>query len=251
LVLSKEEKGTLSIETSATAPYVTPMPRIARIAPGGMIQHVLNRGNGRMKLFRNPGDYDAFVNLLADAAEKVPGVRLLGYCLMPNHWHLILWPRAEGELSAYIGWLSNTHVRRWRQHGHTVGQGHVYQGRFKSFPVQKDLHYLTLLRYVEANPVREKLVKKAERWRWSSLGAAEAPDGRPLLRAGPIPLPRDWVKVVNEALEGEPLAAARESVKRGRPFGEAVWVRRTADRLGLNFTLRPRGRPVKVIEAGD
>ena len=213
-----------------------------------MVQHVLNRGNGRMKLFHKPADYDAFLNLLADAAERVPGVRLLGYCLMPNHWHLVLWPREEGELSAYMRWLANTHVRRWRQQAHSVGQGHVYQGRFKSFPVQDDRHYLTLLRYVEANPPRAKLVRQAERWRWSSLGAAKSPDGRRLLSAGPLPRPRDWAGIVNEPLNEEHLALARESVKRGRPFGEAAWVKRTAERLGLGFTIRERGRPKKDKE---
>jgi putative transposase len=213
-----------------------------------MIQHVLNRGNGRMKLFHKPADYDAFANLLADAGERFPGVRLLAYCLMPNHWHLVLRPKAAGELSAYMRWLSNTHVRRWRQHGHSVGQGHVYQGRFKSFPAQDDRHYLTLLRYVEANPLRAKLVRSAERWRWSSLGATLSPDGRPLLDDGPLPRPADWLKIVNEPMEAQTLASARESVKRGRPFGEAAWVKRTAARLGLDSTLRPRGRPKKKKE---
>ena len=224
------------------------MPRIARVAAGGMIQHVLNRGNGRMKLFHKPADYNAFVDLLADTAEKVPGVRLLGYCLMPNHWHLILWPRETGELSAYMRWLSNTHVRRWRQHGHSVGQGHVYQGRFKSFPVQDDRHYLTLLRYVEANPLRAKLVRRAERWAWSSRSATKSPDGRELLSAGPLPRPANWPEIVNEPLSDKDLSLAKLSVKRGRPFGDPAWVHRTAERLGLGFTLRERGRPKKDIE---
>src|SRR3954468_2853359 len=145
------------------------MPRIARVAVGGIIQHVLNRGNGRMKLFHKDADYAAFVNLLADAAERVPGVRLLAYCLMPNHWHLVLWPRQRGELSKYMAWLSNTHVRRWRQHWHSVGQGHVYQGRYKSFLVQDKAYFLALARYVEANPRRAKLVHRAQDWAWSSL----------------------------------------------------------------------------------
>jgi REP-associated tyrosine transposase len=221
------------------------MPRIARVAVGGMVQHVLNRGNGRMRLFQKPADYAAFVDLLADAGQRVPGVRLLGYCLMPNHWHLVLWPRKEGELSAYMRWLSNTHVRRWRQHWHSVGQGHVYQGRFKSFPVQNDLHLLTLLRYVEANPLRAGLVKRAEQWAWSSLAGRVSPDGRPLLTDWPLPRPRDWVATVNEPMGRDQLSAARQSVCRGRPFGNEVWVRQTAGRLGLDFTLRPRGRPKK------
>jgi putative transposase len=75
---------------------------------------------------------------------------------MSNHWHLVLWPRAAGDLSSFMRWLSNTHVRRWRQHRHTVGEGHVYQGRFKNFPIQNDAHLLTVLRYVEANPERKR-----------------------------------------------------------------------------------------------
>ncbi|MGA3068411.1 MAG: transposase [Tepidisphaeraceae bacterium] len=222
------------------------MPRIARIAVGGMVQHVLNRGNGRMRLFQKPGDYAAFVDLMADAAERVAGVRVLGYCVMPNHWHLVLWPRRDGELSAYMRWLSNTHVRRWRQYWHTVGQGHVYQGRFKSFPVQSDRHLLTLLRYVEANPLRAGLVKRAEDWRWSSLRGDRSPDGRALLTPWPVAKPKEWVEIVNEPMGKEQLSAARDSTRRGRPFGSAIWVKQTAERLGLGFTLRPRGRPRKI-----
>lgn len=213
-----------------------------------MIQHVLNRGNGRMKLFDTPADYEAFANLLADAAERVPGVRLLGYCLMPNHWHLILWPRAEGELSAYMKWLTNIHVRRFRQDWHSVGEGHVYQGRFKSFPVQDDPHYLTLLRYVEGNALRARLVRRAENWKWSSLTDPFSPDGRLLLAKSPLPRPANWIALVNQPMEAEALASARECVKRGRPFGGEKWVNRTAARLGLYFTLRPRGRPRKEVD---
>src|SRR5258706_11434468 len=146
------------------------MPRIARVVCGGMVQHVLNRGNGRMRLFHKPADYDAFANLLADAAERVPGVRLLAYCLMPNHWHLVLHPKGDGELSSYMRWLSNTHVRRWRQHSHSVGQGDVYQGRYKSFPVQEDAYLARLLRYVESNALRAGLFRRAELWRGVGLG---------------------------------------------------------------------------------
>ena len=222
------------------------MPRIARVAPGGLIQHVYNRGNGRMKLFRKPADYDAFLNLLGEALDRVPGVRLLSYCLMPNHWHLVLWPTNVGELSGFMRWLSNTHVRRFRQH--TVGQGHVYQGRFKSFPVQEDRHLLLLMRYVEANPKRAKLVKQAEHWRWSSLTAARSPTGRKLLSPSPVTRSRNWLNKVNQPLDKPDLNAARQSLKRGRPLGETEWVNKTATTHGLTFTLRPLGRPKKVIK---
>jgi putative transposase len=202
-----------------------------------------------MCLFHKPADYDAFVDLLADAAERVPGVRLLAYCLMPNHWHLVLHPAADGELSSYMRWLSNTHVRRWRQHWHSVGQGHVYQGRYKSFPVQEDAYLLMLLRYVESNALRAGLVRRAERWRWSSLASPASPDGRALLSASPMSRPRGWLAIVNQPMEKPALSALRDSVGRGRPYGDPAWVSRIARRLGLEFTLRPRGRPRKVRSA--
>src|SRR2546427_114992 len=126
------------------------MPRTARASVGGIVYHVLNRGNCRMKIFHSEGDFFAFVKLLVEAARRM-GVRVLAFCLMPNHWHLILWPRQDGDLSRFMAWLSTTHVRRWREHRRTVGEGHLYQGRFKSFPAQQDEHLLILLRYCEAN----------------------------------------------------------------------------------------------------
>src|SRR5687768_12062824 len=111
------------------------MPRVARIAPGGMVFHVLNRGNGGMKLFRSAADYAAFLNVLADVQHHVP-TRLLAYCLMPNHWHLVLWPSEDGELGRFMQRLTVTHVRRWHENRRTAGYGHVYQGTYKSFPVE-------------------------------------------------------------------------------------------------------------------
>ena len=111
--------------------------------------------------------------VLQEALERVP-VRLLAYCVMPNHWHLVLWPRKDGDLSRFVGWLSLTHTQRWHAHRHSAGTGHVYQGRFKSFPVQEDDHLLTLCRYVERNALRSGLVRKAELWRWGSLWRRES-----------------------------------------------------------------------------
>ena len=222
------------------------MPRIARVTAGGIVQHVLNRGNGRTKLFNKPADYAAFVDLLADALERVPGMRLTGFCLMPNHWHLVLWPREAGDLPEFMRWLSNTHARRFRSHSHSVGHGHVYQGRYKSFLVQNDAPYLTLLRFVEANPLRAKRVKKAEKWPWSSLATTRSPDGRPVVSDGPTPKPAGWKELVNQPTTKEQTQAIRTSIARGRPFGDPAWVTRTAAQRGLASTLRNRGRPPKV-----
>jgi len=138
------------------------MPRQARQAPGGLVYHVLNRAVARLPLFQKDGDYEAFERVLVEALEEHP-TRLLSYSLMPNHWHLVLWPRKDHELSSFVRWLTHTHTMRWHAHYHTSGSGHLYQGRFKSFPVETDEHFFTVVRYVERNGLRAKLASKAER----------------------------------------------------------------------------------------
>jgi len=137
------------------------MPRVARVAPGGYVFHVLNRGNERRTIFEADGDYLAFLRVMAETAERVP-VRILAWCLMPNHWHLLLWPKQDGELGQFMQRLTTTHVRRWRLFRQSVGHGHLYQGTYKSFPVDEDDHFYTVCRYVERNPLRAKLVRRAE-----------------------------------------------------------------------------------------
>ena len=222
------------------------MPRTARIAPGGLVYHVLNRTNGRTTLFRKDGDYQAFIELLAESQQRVP-MRMLGFCLMPNHWHLVLWPREDGELSAFMRWLSNTHVRRYHQHYHSYGRGHVYQGRFKSFPIQDDAHLWAVLRYVEANPLRAQLVTRSQDWKWSSLCCKRSPETKKdLLSDWPVDRPDGWTRLVNAPLNEAVLKSVQTCAQRSRPFGDAGWSLSIAARLGLQFTLNPRGRPRKV-----
>ncbi len=226
---------------------ISRMGRPLRVALGGYVYHVLNRGNGRAAIFHKDGDYEAFERVLAATQMRVEGVRLLAYCLMPNHWHLVLWPRNDGELSDFMHWLTLTHTQRWHAHYQNVGEGHLYQGRFKSFPVQADGHFFSLCRYVERNALRAGLVRKAEDWRWCSLGrsAVGAEPWRPQLSAGPLVWPANWIQLVNQAQSEAELEALRRSVERGQPYGTEVWSKRTAGRLGLASTLRPRGRPKK------
>ncbi|MFI5459873.1 MAG: transposase [Isosphaerales bacterium] len=224
------------------------MPRTARVAPGGMIFHVLNRGNARDPIFLENADYDAFEKIMAETMEHVV-MRVLGYCLMPNHWHLVLWPVDDGDLGRFVQRLTTTHVRRWHLYRQTVGSGHLYQGTYKSFPIEDDDHLLTVLRYVERNPVRPTLVARAERWHWSSLWRWLNPGDhkdRPALCPWPIARPADWQARVNRALTKKELEALQASVVRGRPFGDLDWQKRTAKRLGLESTFRPRGRPRKA-----
>src|SRR6185312_10489513 len=147
------------------------MARKPRHAPGGIAYHVMNRTWGAIDLFADAGDYEAFERVLAEAAAREPSMRVCAYCLMPNHFHLVLWPARDGQLSQFMQWLSMTHAQRWHAHRRTGGRGHLYQSRFRSFPIQRDEHFLSVCRYVERNPLRANLVDRAEDWRWGSLWA--------------------------------------------------------------------------------
>ena len=225
------------------------MPRRPRVAPGGMVFHVLNRAVARLPLFEKDGDYAAFETVMAEAMQKHP-TRLLGYQVMPNHWHMLIWPRKEGELTAFVRWLTHTHTMRWHAHFGTSGTGHLYQGRFKSFPVETDEHFYTVMRYVERNALRANLVTRAEDWRWSSLWRRQRGNRaqKSLLHAWPVSRPRNWLETVNRPLTEAELKAIRRSVRRGCPFGKSQWQVRTANKLGLEWTMRPRGRPRKTSE---
>jgi len=222
------------------------MPRHPRIAPGGLVYHCLNRAVARLALFEQDEDYTAFERVLDEAARQHP-MRILAYCVMPNHWHLVLWPRHEGELTDFVRWLTHTHTMRWHAHFRTSGSGHLYQGRFKAFPVQTDDHFYSVVRYVEGNALRAGLVSRAEEWRWSSLWRRRSGDdqAKSLLHAWPLPVPGRWLARVNRPQTESELKSLRTSVNRSTPFGTSQWQSRTAKKLGLEWTLRARGRPRK------
>ena len=220
------------------------MGRPKRAADGGLIYHVLNRANARLSIFEKDGDYEAFERILADAIERT-GTRLLAYCLMPNHWHLVVLPIQDGELSRFTGWLTLTHTQRWHAHRHSTGQGHVYQGRFKSFPIQDDPHFLTACRYVERNALRANLVAKAQDWKWSSLWRWNRGNAKEksILSAWPVRRTPNWLDYVNEPQTELELAAIRRSVKRGCPLGVQGCTSKIIERLGLKITIRLHGTP--------
>jgi len=235
-----------------------PMPRTRRLTPGGLIYHVLNRANARLKIFSGRTDYEEFVQAMHESLQHVP-IRVLSWCLMPDHWHLVLWPRREGELSEFMRRLSVTHTRRWHARRRSSGSGHLYQGRYRSFPVEPDAHLVEVCKYVEGNPARAGAVKKAMDWPWSSvherngkpkrdgksLGVATGGTERPALSDWPIETPRGWAARVDAAIGAAELAALRKSVQRGTPFGSLEWQEKVAHRLHLESTMRPRGRPRK------
>lgn len=218
------------------------MPRRPRFCTGGYVFHVLNRAVGRQRIFHTEDDFAAFQRVLEEAQRRVP-VRLLSFCLMPNHWHLVLWPVGDDDLSDFMHWLTVTHTQRWHAHHETSGTGPLYQGRFKSFPVEEDEHLLSVCRYVERNALRANLVQCAQRWRWSSLWQVTSGRVDVSLAPWPIPRPKEWLDYVNRPETAAELAALQASVNHSRPFGHVEWQVETARRLGLESTLRTRGRP--------
>ena len=214
------------------------MPRTARACVAGYCYHVLNRGNARTEVFHKPEDYGAFLRAIHEASVRLP-MPLLAYCLMPNHFHLVVRPVGDGDLSCWMQWLMTTHVQRYLKH---YGQsGHIWQGRFKAFPAQDDDHLVTVVRYVERNPLRAGLVARAEDWSWSSLAATGGMENPPKIAFEEILRRGNWPEFVNAPMTEAECEAIRHSIRRNRPYGTESWTRSTAKKLGLESSLRSRG----------
>ena len=220
------------------------MPRIRRVDIGNHVYHIINRANARVQIFDNDDDYKLFESILEEATERFD-MRLLAYCIMPNHFHLILYPKKDGDLSKFMGWLTNTHTRRWHTAKGTIGQGHLYQGRYKSFLCQKDNYLLTLFKYVEQNPKKAKLVRRSENWKWSSLWRREnrAFRQKKILSKWPIDIPKNYLSLVNQTQNNDEKENIEESIIKSNPYGDFDWVENIVKKFGLEQTLKGVGRP--------
>jgi putative transposase len=217
------------------------MPRRKRCATTGLVFHVLNRAAKRARLFENSTDYHAFERILAAALDR-GGVTLFAYCIMPNHWHLLLSPTDDNGLSRFMHWLTTTHARRWQLCRKLEGQGAVYQGRYKAIAVSDDQHFLTVCRYVERNALRASLVERAEDWPWSSLaGYDEDGRSRVMTAAWPVARPPNWPDYVNMPHSASELDEIRAAIKSNRPFGSEGWKQMIA--ASLQLPSPGRGRP--------
>ncbi len=229
------------------------MPRPLRPIEEGLIYHVINRGNNRQPVFRKKGDFEAFLKALAELKER-KSFELYGYCLLNNHFHLLMRP-GKTSISRIMQSLLVSHTQRYHRHYHSGG--HVWQGRFKSPVVQNDEHLLTVLRYIEANPLRAKIVERAEDYPWSSFSTHGLGVVNPLLDSlityeelSPYPAVRQrkWAALVHQPFEEFALGCIRRSNATGLPYGDPAWVERLAQELDLDLTIRPRGRPRKQAE---
>ena len=201
---------------------------------------MINRGNARAQVYFDAADYKAFLTLMKLASERLP-MRILAYCLMPNHFHFVLWPFNDGDLSRWMHWLLTSHVRRHHRIKGTSGR--IWQGRFKAFPIQQDRHLLTVLRYVERNPVRANLVESAADWDWSSVSHRQSALATELKTESPVTKPCAWLDLVNRPQSTTEVEALRECGFKNRPYGCRSWVESTANRLGLGSSLRNPGHP--------
>jgi putative transposase len=225
------------------------MPRRPRVSTAGLYFHVVNRAAKRSTLFESAADYQAFERVLALAIAR-SDVALFAYCVMPNHWHLLLSPQSDGALSRFMHWLTTTHARRWQTLRDLDGQGAVYQGRFKAIPVGDDRHFLWVCRYIERNPLRAGLVERAEEWRWSSLAKRLRDDQAWSLSEWPVRCPAEWNEHVNQPQTEAELKAFREAMARGEPFGDNSWAQAVKEKMGVSRR-RMRGRRMKDRDAAD
>lgn len=220
------------------------MGRAPRIDIGSEVYHVLNRANARVTIFKKEKDFEVFENILEEAKDRF-FMRILSYQIMPNHWHLILYPKDDGDLSLFMHWLTLTHTQRWHVHYHLIGYGHLYQGRYKSFIIQKDEYLLQACKYVESNALRAKLVKRAQDWKWSSLWRREYGSNKEkgLLATWPVVMPNNYLKWINSPNTEKELEFIRGSISKNQPLGNQVWLDKVVKKFGLEMTLRRPGRP--------
>jgi putative transposase len=218
------------------------MPRHARISPDGFVQHVINRGDHRETIFHRPADFAAFLALMAEAAWRVP-MRILAYCIMRNHLQHPLWPHKGSDLSAYMQALMNLHIQRYLKHYPPESPGHIYQGRYHNVIVEDGPDVLKVARYVEANPVAARIVRRAEDYKWSSISRLAERPGRPKLESTRIQRDRQWVRFVNEPLSAESVQQIEQGIRKGLPIGSQQWRERVVAEYGLQHTVRSKGRP--------
>ncbi|MCF7956925.1 MAG: transposase [Phycisphaerae bacterium] len=221
------------------------MPRIKRITKGNVVYHVMNRAVGKLKIFKRRQDFELFEEVLAQGVERFK-MRLCAYCIMTDHWHLLLWPRKDEDLSEFMKWTTVTFSHRWQVSHDAIGQGSLYRGRYKSFPVQSGEYMLSLMRYIESHPVRTGCAKKAAEWPWSSFATRADTANKPItLSKGPVELPKQWRRMVEApgAIKKSVVEQIELSIKRGRPLGNDKWTIKTVEAFGLESTIRPIGRP--------
>ncbi len=222
------------------------MPRLPRIVAGNNVYHIVNRAIGKLSIFNSFDDFNLFISCVKEAQLKLD-MRILAYCIMPNHWHLLLYPKNDSDISLFMHQLTNAHTRKFHLKTQTVGTGPLYQGRYFSSLVNTDNYVLAVIKYIEQNPLRARLVLRVEDWQWSSarLRLTNINPHAPIITDAPISLPSNYHEWVN-ILENDVNENVRKSIQKGIPFGSDVWVENM--RFMQKRTVEER-RKVKVIHS--
>jgi len=218
------------------------MPRHRRISPDGFVQHIVNRGDHRETVFHKPGDFRVFLRIIAEVASAVP-MRILAYCIMRNHFHLLLWPHEGADLPVFMDRLMNRHIKRYLRHYPPASPGHIYQGRYTNALVETGRAVITTAKYIESNGSSAGLVERAEHYPWSSASPEHDEPGRPILAEWPVPKPADWLTFLNTPTPADELKRLRRSLRRGSPYGSHQWIDAVVKEHGLEHTVRKPGRP--------
>jgi putative transposase len=219
------------------------MPRPTRISRGGLIHHVLHRGPRGERIFRVDADYAVLETVLADALSRT-GVRIHGWCLLPDRWHLVLEPPAEASLAAVVREIALRHARLRPKEPARVGTGHLHDGSYRSYPVQDGIPLLDVLALVESGPWRARLVSDPLAWPWSSGRL----DAWRRLGIEPPARPVDWPLRLSTPIAAETLRRLRDCATYARAYGERDWVRRIAPRRESGATPLPAGEPAAPVE---
>lgn len=175
------------------------MARRPRSSYGTHCFHVINRSVRKVPLFQRPLDYRAFLHTLHEGLDRHP-LRLLAYCVMPTHWHLVVGPTDPTPLSKLLHWVTTTHAVRWHRHHQTTGLGPVYQGRYKLHPLEALTELVHACRYVERNALRARLVARAQDWPWGSLSERLHPVLKFPIASTPFLASAMWIDYVNTPL---------------------------------------------------
>ncbi|MEY3784538.1 MAG: hypothetical protein RLZZ230_860 [Candidatus Parcubacteria bacterium] len=224
------------------------MPRIPRLDIGQNYYHIINRANARLQIFNNEEDYELFEEVLQDAWD-IYQPNILAYCVMPNHFHVVIKTKEDGEMSQFMKWFTQTHASRWHAKNKTHGSGSLYQGRYKSFIIQDDQHLFTVLRYVERNPLAAKLVTKPLNWKYSSVyrryeGSVEQ---KKLLSSWAIEEPDNYLDILTQPMTPKEIERLEQSETKSTPYGDEEYVLNTIEQYGLKATARNSGRPKIVL----
>jgi putative transposase len=221
------------------------MPRIPRVDKSSLYYHVINRASARLTLFSDKKEYGLFESVLVEAQKKFE-MRIISYICMPNHFHMILFPERDGDISKFMYWFTMTLTARWHAIHKTTGSGHIFQGRYKSFLIEPS-QLLKVVRYIERNALRASLIKNAEGWKYSSLyrRLKGSKKQKSFLYAPKGFFPKDYLSFVQEPLTLNEMESIRNSVNRGTPFGSKSWQEKMVDKFKLQASVRKRGRPKK------